>query len=67
METRSPLLRTQLVAAADAETLSGIAATVFRDAYRSALESDRQVEEFLAATREVLSAGHKPFRLMAFQ
>ena len=48
VETQPPQLTTQLVTACDAETLSVIAATVFRDAYRSAFESDQQVEEFIA-------------------
>ncbi len=48
VEAQPPLLTTQLVTATAAHTLSNIAATVFRDAYRSAFESDRQVEEFIA-------------------
>lgn len=48
MESNSPQLKAQLVTAADAEPLSDIATTVFRDAYRSAFDSDRQVEEFIA-------------------
>lgn len=48
METTPPLLTTQLITATDAETLSDIAATVFRDAYRSTFQSDGQVEEFIA-------------------
>lgn len=33
---------------ADAETISAIAGSVFRDAYRSAFDSDQQVEDFIA-------------------
>ncbi len=34
---------------ADAETISAIADSVFRDAYRSAFESEKQVEDFIAS------------------
>jgi transglutaminase-like putative cysteine protease len=57
-------LETRPAAISDAETLACLAATVFCDAYRSAFESDQQVEDFIgmnftpAVLRAELEAGH---------
>ena len=52
------MLETRLATASDATTLSELAAEVFRDAYRSAFDSDQQVEDFIATnfTPSVMSA-----------
>lgn len=52
------MLESRLATAADAITLSELAAEVFRDAYRSAFDSDQQVEDFIATnfTPSVMSA-----------
>lgn len=63
------MLATQIATTADAVTLSELAAVVFREAYRSAFDSDRQVEEFIAthftsdALRAELEAGRSTYAL----
>lgn len=58
------MLESRLATASDATTLSELAAEVFRDAYRSAFDSDQQVEDFVATTftpsvmSAELEAGH---------
>lgn len=61
---RMSTLEIRPASVADAETISAIAACVFRDAYRSAFDSDQQVEDIIATNfmpsviRSELEAGH---------
>jgi hypothetical protein len=57
-------LESRPASVADAGTISAIAGSVFRDAYRSAFDSEKQVEDFIATNftpsviRAELEAGH---------